>query len=134
MKKTFYVMSLGLMLMINGSLSHADDHHNKANMIMHHMHLLVNHATHMAIEGSNQMMIAKMKMAEGIDELALEHGKNMVKKAKELITRVETGKEMEKLHAQGIHSHNSKMMKYTHALIDKSNELIKLLEEMPSGE
>lgn len=58
----------GLMLSLLAGVGHAGDMHSghsDADMTMHHMHVMINHAVEMAAEGSNLVMLGQMNMAKG---------------------------------------------------------------------
>jgi hypothetical protein len=98
-----------------------------ATMEMHHFHMLMNHGLSMVAEGSNMAMLAEMKMAPGVDQKTLEHGKQMIKEGKDLITRALSGPEMMammKKHAK------DPLMEYTHRLGEAMLKVTDILEKM----
>lgn len=111
----------------------ADGHMKSGNMTMHHMHMMINHALEMAVEGSNMIMLGKMDMAKGVDEVSVGHGKMMIKHAKDLIKQVMESEAMHELHHGGSSPEGDKMMSYTHDLADSASNHIKLLEGMSGG-
>jgi hypothetical protein len=85
-----------------------------ADMHLHHMHTMMCHGLTMALQGSNLVMLSEMKMAPGVDEVTLSHGKKMVADGKAMIQGMLSGKHMTKMHKDG-HG-TSPLMKYTHEL------------------
>jgi hypothetical protein len=102
-------------------------HGGKADMEMHHLHILMNHGISMVVEGSNMAMLAEMKMAPGVDQKTLQHGQHMIKEGKELITHALNGPEMMammKMHAK------DPVMDYTHQLGEAMLKVTDILEKM----
>jgi hypothetical protein len=98
------------------------------DMHLHHMHTMMCHGLTMALQGSNLVMLSEMKMAPGIDEITLAHGRKMIADGKAMIVSMLSGKHMTKMHKEG-HG-NSPLMKYTHelgkgmlAVVDDLNEM-----------
>jgi hypothetical protein len=102
-----------------------------ADMTMHHQHITLNHALKMALTGTNIVMLGKMGMAGGIDEIDIEHGKMMIKEAKALFNAVMSGSQMTKMHSEGTSPESNEAMQYTHKLAEAQLQVITLLEEMP---
>ncbi|MGO9014222.1 MAG: hypothetical protein ACLQF0_04505 [Dissulfurispiraceae bacterium] len=99
-------------------------------MTMHHMHILINHAVNMAVEGANLVMLGQMHMAKGVDKGSVEHGKMMISDADKLLSEVMKGKAMMEMHEKGIKM-NNEMMAYTHKLGAAAQKLVDLLSGMP---
>ena len=102
-----------------------------ADMTMHHQHITLNHALKMALTGANIVMLGKMGMAGGIDEIDIEHGKMMIKEGKALFNDVMSGSKMMKMHEQGTSPESNEAMQYTHKLAEAQLQVITLLGEMP---
>ena len=99
-----------------------------AAMHLHHMHTMINHGLTMALQGSNLVMLSEMKMAPGIDEITLAHGKKMMADGKAMVKDMLSGEHMTKMHKQGYG--NSPLMSYTHDLAHASLKVIDELEDM----
>lgn len=102
-------------------------------MVMHHMHVLINHAMEMAAGGSNLVMLGEMDMAPGVDEMTVHHGQMMIDDAKSLINEVMNGKEMAELHKKGETAETSPEMAYAHKLAKAAKAYIDLISRMPSS-
>src|SRR5664279_4956224 len=68
--------------------------HGDAAMHLHHMHSMMNHGLIMALQGSNLVMLSEMKMAPGVDEITLTHGKKMITEGKSMLQEMLSGKHM----------------------------------------
>ena len=99
-----------------------------APMHLHHMHTMMNHGLIMALQGCNLVMLSEMKMAPGVDEIALSHGREMIADGKAMLEDGLSGEHMKKMHKLG--QANTKLMTYTHELADASLKVIADLEEM----
>jgi len=97
-------------------------------MHLHHMHTMMDHGLTMALQGSNLVMISEMKMAPGVDEITLAHGKEMIAEGKAMVKEMLSGEHMTMMHKQG-HG-NMPLMKYTHELGNAILTVISGLEEM----
>lgn len=106
---------------------HAGDH----GMAMHHQHIMLNHALGMAIEGSNLVMLGQMGMAKGIDEVSVEHGKMMMKNARNIWTEMIEGKSMKDMHDTGTPM-TDPVMAYTHELAEAQLKVMDMLSKMTS--
>ncbi len=126
------VIALSITTLFMGA-AQADGHAKHSSMSMHHMHIMINHALEMATEGSNMIMLGKMDMAKGVDEITVKHGQMMISHAKELIKDVMEGDAMHALHHGGSTPEGDAAMAYTHKLADTASEYIKLLEGMGSS-
>lgn len=131
-KLTFFsclVLTVFLFVGLSSHVFAADMKHEKggASMEMHHFHLLMNHGLSMVVEGSNIEMLAEMKMAPGVDEMTLHHGKHMIKEGKELITRALSGPEMMAMMKK--HGKDP-LMDYTHQLGEAMLKVTDMLEKM----
>jgi len=100
-------------------------------MGMHHQHILLNHALKMAIDGSDMDMIAKMGMAPGVDKEGMNHGSKMIKSAEKLWNEVMSGKDMMKMHGEGMSPDKHKGMTFTHKLAEAQLKVLELLKKMP---
>lgn len=129
--KVFYgilVLSLILSVAMLGLAGAAEmKHKGHADMEMHHFHELMNHGLEMVTEGSNLAMLAQMKMAPGVDEMTLDHGKKMIKEGKDLITRCLNGPEMTDMMKK--HGKDP-LMDYTHQLGEAMLKVTDILENM----
>lgn len=135
MRKSLQKFALGAAIAVSTTFTpvHADSHMADYEMSMHHMHMMINHALEMATEGSNMVMLAQMKMADGVDEISLAHGQMMIQHAKELLKDVMEGEAMRALHKKGHSPEAGALMVYTHHLGDSAANHIKLLEKMSSS-
>jgi len=101
-------------------------------MKMHHMHIALNHALEMAVEGSNLAMMGQMKMAKGVDKQTVDHGKHMINEGLTLWKEVMGGAAMTDLHAAGTTPQTSAIMGATHKLLDDQKKVLDLLANMPA--
>ncbi|WP_432472506.1 hypothetical protein [Amphritea sp. HPY] len=133
MRHSIHKLLLGLAFLgcIAAPLAQADGHMKKADMTLHHMHVMINHAMEMAAQGSNLIMLGKMNMAKGVDEISIAHGEQMIGHAKHLVEEMMSGEAMGKLHASG--AGELPAMAYTHQLGEAAMNYIELLEGMSSG-
>jgi hypothetical protein len=99
-------------------------------MTMHHMHISLNHALHMASEGSNLVMLGQMGMAGDVDSFSVDHGKEMIENARGLYSEIMEGKPMQDIHGKGKSPEKSPMMKLTHELAESILKVIDLLDRM----
>ncbi len=122
-----------LFCLLNSWNLYAKEHSNNhsTDMSLHHMHVMINHAVEMAAEGSSLVMLGKMHMAEDVDNLTIEHGKQMIANAKALISKVIDGKAMQDMHKAG--EGKTTLMQHTHQLATAAQAYIELLETMPDG-
>lgn len=100
-------------------------------MIMHHMHISLNYALHMASEGSNLVMLGQMDMAGEVDTFSIDHGKVMIENARKLYSEIMGGRPMQEMHAKGYSPKSWPMMNVTHELAESILKLIDLLGQMP---
>lgn len=100
----------------------------EADMMLHHLHVMMNHGITMVTEGSNLVMIAGMKMAEELDRHTKMHGQLMISKGKKVIQRSLAGSEMKGLMKGELA--DSPLMQYTHALGKAMLDVITQLEKM----
>jgi len=106
-------------------------HGGSASMEMHHFHMLMNHGLAMIAQGSDMAMIAEMKMAPGVDPMALRHGQHMIKEGMDLVTRCLSGPEtmaMMKKHAK------DPVMEYTNQLGEVMIKVADMAEKMSMEE
>lgn len=103
-----------------------------ASMHLHHMHTMMNHGLIMALQGSNLVMLSEMKMAPGVDEITLSHGKKMIADGKAMLNDMLSGERMAAMHKGRLA--NSPLMTYTHELAKASLTVIAGLEEMNMGD
>ncbi len=99
-------------------------------MKMHHMHIALNHALEMAAEGANLVMLGKMKMAGGVDEHSITHGRKMIADARKLWNEVMGGQAMKDMHAAGTTPQASAQMSHTHRMAKHGEKVLILLEKM----
>jgi len=99
-------------------------------MVMHHMHMLINHTITMAAEGDNMVMIGTMGMGGDIDQDSIRHGRAMIAEAKQMIDKIVSGEAMHNLHQAGLTAKSKGVMTYTHKLADAAKGYIKELEAM----
>ena len=100
-------------------------------MAGHHQHILLNHALKMALEGADMDMTANMGMAPGVDREAMNHGSIMIKEARKLWNEVMSGKDMMKMHGEGMAPDKHKGMAFTHELAESQLKVMDLLDKMP---
>lgn len=133
MRQSIHKLLLGLAFLgcIAAPLAQADGHMKKADMTLHHMHVMINHAMEMAAQGSNLIMLGKMNMAKDVDQISIDHGEQMIGHAKHLVEEMMSGKAMGKLHASG--AGELPEMAHTHQLGEAAMNYIELLEGMSSG-
>lgn len=101
-------------------------------MMMHHQHIMLNHALGMALEGSNIIMLGQMGMAQGMDKISIDHGTMMMNNGKDLWNKLMLGVTMMKMHSVGKSPADDPMMKYTHQLAEAQLKVMDLLSKMPS--
>ncbi len=128
-----FVLIFALSFMILGTagaedMKHMHMHGKSADMDMHHMHVMMDHGLSMVTEGSNLVMLAEMKMAPSLDQLTLDHGREMVAGGKKLIENAMSGHAMKSIHKAG-HG-NDPLMKYTHELGAAMTEYVNKVEDM----
>jgi len=99
-------------------------------MEMHHMHVLINHAMGMALEGSNLAMVGQMKMAGDLDAPTVKHGKMMISDARAMIGQVMDSQAMKGMHGKGMTPDKDPMMESTHKLVEVSYKIIDQLEKI----
>ena len=97
-------------------------------MHLHHMHTMMNHGLTMVLQGSNLVMLSEMKMAPGVDEITLAHGKKMMADGKAMIQEMLSGEHMTRMHKEGYGS--DPLMKYTHELGNAELAVATGLEDM----
>ncbi len=71
-------------------------------------------------------------MAGDIDKLSIEHGKEMMKDAKAMVTHMMEGKEMKEMHEKGMTPEKSPMMAMSHQHAEAAMKVIDLLSKMPA--
>src|SRR6185369_10571374 len=99
-----------------------------AAMGMHHMHTMMNHGLIMVMQGSNLVMLSEMKMAPGVDEKTMGHGRKMMAEGKAMLQEMLAGKEMAAMHKGGDAS--SPLMVYTHDLGGAMQAVVTDVEKM----
>jgi hypothetical protein len=128
--------AVALLIGLSSSQALAKDPPKKATsdapMHLHHMHTMMNHGLIMALQGSNLVMLSEMKMAPGVDEITLSHGKKMITDGKAMLKEMLGGEHMTAMHKGG--QAKSPLMTYTHDLGNASLTVIVGLEEMNTGE
>ena len=121
-------------ILICVTVAFADEKGKKENdaghmtMHLHHMHTMMNHGLTMVLQGSNLVMLSEMKMAPGVDEITLSHGKKMMAEGKAMIQEMLSGEHMARMHKEG-HGKDP-LMKYTHELGKAELAVASGLEEM----
>jgi hypothetical protein len=129
-----YTHDLGeAMLAVLNILEKMDMAHMQSpeTVMIHHMHILLNHALQMAAEGSSLIMIARMGMVEDVDSFSLAHGKKMMARARDLFNETMKGKVMMDLHRKGYTPGKAPLMKMTHELAEAEWKVMELLSGMP---
>jgi len=97
-------------------------------MSMHHIHMLVNHATLMALEGARLMMLGQMGMSGNLDALAEKHGRKMISGARNLWHEAVEGRVMKSLDKQ--EAGRPAVMAATHRHAEAAKQLMDLLLRM----
>lgn len=120
-------------LLAFANVGKAEDHkHGDHNMMMHHMHVLLNEAAGLAAKGSNLVMIGQMGMAGEIDQLTIDKGHALINEAQAMVNEVMKGHSMEEMHKDGINGTNE-LMAYTHKLGDSVQTYINLVKGMETA-
>ncbi len=101
-------------------------------MVMHHQHMMLNHALKMALDGSNLIMIGQMGMAKGMDEASVDHGKMLMRHARSLYNEIMSGEAMMKMHGAGKSPEDDPAMAHTHKLAEAQMKVLNLLSMMPT--
>jgi hypothetical protein len=117
-----------LMVYSVGTVGAAEMTKEYAQMKMHHLHMMMNKGILLATEGSNLMMLSKMKKLPSIDNMAEHHGREMVKESKPLIQRTMSGPTIMELHNKKFI--NDPLMRYTKKLAEAMIESIERLDEI----
>ncbi len=131
----FAVIVVALSFLFSGPLAagmtmkHGAGH----GMSMHHQHTMLNHALGMALEGSNLVMLGQMGMAEGVDNVSVDHGKMMLKNGRSLYNEIMTGKTMTGMHSGGTSPTDNPMMEFTHKLASAQLKVFEMLKGMASA-
>ncbi len=126
--------------------SHAADHHHDhmghaaasgaPPGKMRQAHVVANHGLVMALQGANLAMLGQLKMAPGVDDAMVRHGREMIRKGTAAIREVEQGPEMKASRAAG--PGDDPLMKRTHGLLDATEDLLKKLDKaeasVPAGD
>jgi len=68
-----------------------------AAMNLHHMHTMMNHGLIMALQGADLVMLSEMKMAPGVDEITLSHGRSMIADGKSMLKDMLSGEHMKEI-------------------------------------
>jgi polyhydroxyalkanoate synthesis regulator phasin len=100
-------------------------------MEMHHQHVMLNQALKMALMGANSIIMGEMGMAKDVDEIAVEHGRMMLKNARALFNDIMSGMTMMNMHKRGMTPESNALMKYTHMLAEAELQVLTILDEMP---
>ncbi len=108
----------------------------EAGMMLHHLHIMMNHGITMVTEGSNLVMIAGMKMTRYLDGPTKMHGQTMIAKGTKIIQRSLGGSEIKELMKGELA--DSPPMQYTltlgNAMLDVIGQLGKMdIEHMSSA-
>jgi len=99
-----------------------------AQMKMHHLHMLMNKGILLATEGSNLIMLSKMKMLQGVDDMTAHHGSEMMKEANPLIQRTMSGPVIMELHSKKYI--NDPLLHYTEKLGKAMIDTVNILDAM----
>jgi hypothetical protein len=102
-------------------------------MVMHHQHIMLNHALGMVVEGSNMTMFGQMGIAKGIDDVSVDHGMMMMKNGRSLWNELMSGQTMTKMHGMGTSPTDDPMMAHTHKLAEAQVKVMDLLSKMSSS-
>ena len=103
----------------------------ETGMVVHHQHVMLNQALKMALEGANSIIMGEMGMARGVDEIAVEQGRMMLKNAKALFNEIMSGMTMMNMHKSGLTPESNELMKHTHMLAEAQLQVLTFLDEMP---
>lgn len=96
---------------------------------MHHLHAMMNKGILLATEGSNLIMLSKMKMLPDVDDMTAHHGSEMMNEAKPLINRTMSGPVFMELHTSKYVKDNQ-LLHYTEKLAKTILDTIDVLEKM----
>jgi hypothetical protein len=83
----------------------------------------------MALQGSNLVMIGQMEMVPGLDDVAIDHGRTMMKNARSSWNDMMSGDIMIKMHAGGTGPSDDPVMKYTHELAEAHSKVMDMLDK-----
>jgi hypothetical protein len=116
-----------------GAAPQASGTQASAQMPLHHIHIvMLDHGLQMVAQGSSIQMVSAMhmdpKVKQEIDNMTLQHGKEMFKEGKDLIQRSLEGQPMQKLHEES--GKTGETMDYTHSLATGMINVANILESM----
>ena len=103
--------------------------HTGHEMSMHHQHQMLNHSLGMALQGSNLVMIGQMNMDPDLDGITIDHGKMMLKNARDMWNETMSGDTMMKMHSSGMSPADDPAMEYTHKLAEAQIKVIDMLDK-----
>jgi hypothetical protein len=122
------IMSMVLMVGTNNMASADKISKKNAQMKMHHLHMIMNKGILLATEGSNLIMLSRMKMLPGVDDMTAHHGSEMMKEAKPLINRTMSGPVIMELHSKQYI--NDPLLHYTEKLGKAMIDAVDILDTM----
>jgi hypothetical protein len=86
----------------------------------------------MAPGSASHDMSMHHRMAKGVDEISVDHGRMMLKNARSLFNDIMSGKDMMDMHKAGTSPESDERMKYTHRLTEAQLQVLTLLDDMPA--
>lgn len=99
-----------------------------AQMKMHHLHVMMNKGVLLATQGSNLIMLSKLKMLPSVDGTMAHHGEEMMMQSKPLIQLTMSGPVIMELHNKQYI--NDPLLHYTEKLSELMIEAIESLEKL----
>jgi hypothetical protein len=117
-----------LVIALLGKMSGVEMEHG---MDVLHQTIILNHALKMALEGANSVMLGEMGMARGVDEIAVEHGRTMLKNAGGLFHETMSALNMMNIHMSGTTPESDELLEYAHRLAEAEFQVLAILEGMP---
>ncbi|OIO60101.1 MAG: hypothetical protein COX57_08015 [Alphaproteobacteria bacterium CG_4_10_14_0_2_um_filter_63_37] len=124
-------LTLGALMIAAPASAEPMKGHGDHDMVMHHMHVMILHASEMAAEGGNLLMLGDMGMAPGVDEQTRHHGAMMLDGAEKVLNEVIDSPTMAAMHKAGMSPEQSKEMAYVHDLAQSVRRTIALIRAMP---
>jgi len=97
-------------------------------MILSHVHLMVNRALMLSLQGSNLAMFGQMDMVRGSDRIAVKHGRDMMSLAHALWQEAMQSKGMKTLYDRGVDRNAS--MEYIHRYANAAKKVMDMLDGM----
>jgi hypothetical protein len=131
--RIFFIIGMLLIFSTTGSVFAGDMKHGGHDMVMHHQHIMLNHALQMVLEGSNLVMLGQMDMAKGVDGVSIKHGSMMMKNGRSVHNEIMTGDNMMQMHGAGTSPKGHPGMTYTHRVASTYLKVMDLLKKMDAA-